>query len=119
MSAFAYVVRASVVVHWLPLCGQRHPGEVAGCGASVRLQRALPWRAHQQPRCPYCANALSQTNVESVVSPHPHPTHPHPPARPQIANELIEEAKAQLSVYDPAKAAPLYALAEYIRARKN
>lgn len=38
---------------------------------------------------------------------------------PQIADELITEAKAQLSAYDPAKAAPLYALAEYIRARKN
>lgn len=105
--------------HWLLLCGQRHPGEVAGCGAPVRLQGALPWRAHEQPRCPYCANALAQTSVGKccISSPSAHP--PPPPARPQIANELIEEAKAQLSVYDPAKAAPLYALAEYIRARKN
>nr|AOR83330.1 geranylgeranyl diphosphate synthase [Dunaliella viridis] len=37
----------------------------------------------------------------------------------EIADELIEEAKSMLSDYDPAKAAPLYALAEYIRARKN
>lgn len=37
----------------------------------------------------------------------------------EIANELIEGAKAQLVSYNPAKAAPLYALAEYIRARKN
>lgn len=37
----------------------------------------------------------------------------------QIADELIEEAKSMLSTYDPAKAAPLYALAEYIRSRKN
>jgi geranylgeranyl diphosphate synthase, type II len=37
----------------------------------------------------------------------------------EIANELIEDAKAQLSEYEPAKAAPLLALAEYIRARKN
>ena len=39
--------------------------------------------------------------------------------RVQIADELIEEAKSMLATYDPAKAAPLYALAEYIRARKN
>ncbi|PRW39174.1 geranylgeranyl diphosphate synthase [Chlorella sorokiniana] len=37
----------------------------------------------------------------------------------EIADELIEEAKSMLSTYDPAKAAPLYALAEYIRSRKN
>ena len=37
----------------------------------------------------------------------------------EIANELIEEAKAQLVEWDGAKAAPLYALAEYIRSRKN
>ena len=37
----------------------------------------------------------------------------------EIANELIEEAKAQLAGYDKAKAAPLYALAEYIKSRKN
>ena len=37
----------------------------------------------------------------------------------EIANELIEEAKAQLTGYEMAKAAPLYALAEYIRSRKN
>lgn len=37
----------------------------------------------------------------------------------QIADELIEEAKAQLASYDPARAAPLLALAEYIRSRKN
>jgi geranylgeranyl pyrophosphate synthase len=37
----------------------------------------------------------------------------------QIADELIEEAKSMLTTYDPAKAAPLYALAEYIRSRKN
>ena len=36
-----------------------------------------------------------------------------------IANELIDEAKAQLSSYDINKAAPLYALAEYIKNRKN
>ncbi|KAI7838529.1 hypothetical protein COHA_007672 [Chlorella ohadii] len=37
----------------------------------------------------------------------------------EIADELIEEAKSMLATYDPAKAAPLYALAEYIRSRKN
>lgn len=37
----------------------------------------------------------------------------------EIANELIEEAKAQLAGYNKAKAAPLLALAEYIRQRKN
>jgi geranylgeranyl diphosphate synthase type II len=37
----------------------------------------------------------------------------------EIANQLIEEAKAQLSTYDSDKAAPLYALAEYIKNRKN
>eukprot|EP00887_Chlorella_sp_A99_P002333 scaffold10.g2333.t1 len=37
----------------------------------------------------------------------------------QIADELIEEAKHQLASYDPAKAGPLLALAEYIRSRKN
>ena len=37
----------------------------------------------------------------------------------QIADELIEEAKSMLTTYDPVKAAPLYALAEYIRSRKN
>lgn len=37
----------------------------------------------------------------------------------EIANELIAEAKAQLTGYDLAKAAPLYALAEYILQRKN
>ena len=37
----------------------------------------------------------------------------------EIADELIEEAKAQLKGYDMKKAAPLYALAEYIRSRKN
>jgi geranylgeranyl diphosphate synthase type II len=37
----------------------------------------------------------------------------------EIADELIEEAKAQLAGYDRARAAPLYALAEYIRSRKN
>lgn len=37
----------------------------------------------------------------------------------EIADELIEGAKSMLTTYDPAKAAPLYALAEYIRARKN
>jgi geranylgeranyl diphosphate synthase type II len=37
----------------------------------------------------------------------------------EIANELIQEAKDQLSSYDAAKAAPLYALAEYIMMRKN
>lgn len=37
----------------------------------------------------------------------------------RIANDLIEEAKAQLAGYDMAKAAPLYALAEYIKSRKN
>lgn len=36
-----------------------------------------------------------------------------------IANQLIDEAKAQLSTYDINKAAPLYALAEYIKNRKN
>lgn len=36
-----------------------------------------------------------------------------------IANQLIDEAKAQLSSYDNNKAAPLYALAEYIKNRKN
>ena len=35
----------------------------------------------------------------------------------EIAEELIAEAKAQLVSYDPAKAAPLYALAEYIKVR--
>ena len=54
---------------------------------------------------------------------------PHLPALPalpspalpclQIADELIEEAKSMLTTYDPVKAAPLYALAEYIRSRKN
>lgn len=37
----------------------------------------------------------------------------------EIAEELIADAKAQLASYDPAKAAPLYALAEYIKMRKN
>lgn len=37
----------------------------------------------------------------------------------KIADSLIEEAKAQLEGYDLAKAAPLLALAEYIRSRKN
>lgn len=37
----------------------------------------------------------------------------------EIADELIEDAKAQLSDYDSMKAAPLLALAEYIRSRKN
>ena len=37
----------------------------------------------------------------------------------EIANQLIDEAKAQLSTYDMNKAAPLYALAEYIKNRKN
>jgi hypothetical protein len=41
------------------------------------------------------------------------------PACLQIADELIEEAKSMLTTYDPVKAAPLYALAEYIRSRKN
>lgn len=37
----------------------------------------------------------------------------------EFADELIESAKAQLVSYDPAKSAPLVALAEYIRRRKN
>ncbi|KAL6783996.1 GGPS1 [Auxenochlorella protothecoides x Auxenochlorella symbiontica] len=37
----------------------------------------------------------------------------------EIADELIEDAKAQLTQYEPARAAPLVALAEYIRNRKN
>lgn len=37
----------------------------------------------------------------------------------KIANELIEEAKAQLAGWPLEKAAPLLALAEYIRSRKN
>jgi len=37
----------------------------------------------------------------------------------EIANDLISEAKEQLSSYDSKKAAPLYALAEYIKNRKN
>lgn len=37
----------------------------------------------------------------------------------EIANQLIEDAKAQLVGYDIQKAAPLYALAEYIKSRKN
>eukprot|EP01025_Chloroclados_australasicus_P007521 TRINITY_DN12432_c0_g1_i2.p2 TRINITY_DN12432_c0_g1~~TRINITY_DN12432_c0_g1_i2.p2 ORF type:complete len:366 (-),score=49.50 TRINITY_DN12432_c0_g1_i2:552-1607(-) len=37
----------------------------------------------------------------------------------EVANELIAEAKAQLSVYEPTKAAPLVALADYILNRTN
>ena len=37
----------------------------------------------------------------------------------EIANQLIEDAKSQLAGYDSAMAAPLYALAEYIKSRKN
>lgn len=37
----------------------------------------------------------------------------------EIADELIEEARAALSPFDPERAAPLHALAEYIRSRKN
>lgn len=37
----------------------------------------------------------------------------------EIADELIEDAKSQLADYEPMKAAPLLALAEYIRSRKN
>ena len=37
----------------------------------------------------------------------------------EIANQLIEDAKSQLTSYDINKAAPLYALAEYIKNRKN
>ncbi|PSC72004.1 geranylgeranyl diphosphate synthase [Micractinium conductrix] len=37
----------------------------------------------------------------------------------EIADELIEEAKSMLTGYDKMKAAPLFALAEYIRSRKN
>ena len=37
----------------------------------------------------------------------------------EIADELIESAKGQLVTYDKLKAAPLVALAEYIRSRKN
>jgi hypothetical protein len=56
-----------------------------------------------------------------LTVPSPPPTHPHSPAMPplQIANELIEGAKSQLAGYDRMKAAPLLALAEYIRSRKN
>lgn len=46
------------------------------------------------------------------------PTSTHPTYH-QIADELIEDAKAQLTQYEPARAAPLVALAEYIRNRKN
>ena len=50
----------------------------------------------------------------------PSPTIPsNSTPRRQIADELIEEAKSQLEGYAPARAAPLYALAEYIRSRKN
>lgn len=37
----------------------------------------------------------------------------------RIADELIAEAKAELSGYDPLKAAPLVALADYIASRQN
>lgn len=37
----------------------------------------------------------------------------------QVAAELIADAKAALASYDPAKAAPLVGLAEYILGRQN
>jgi DNA anti-recombination protein RmuC len=37
----------------------------------------------------------------------------------QVAQDLIADAKAALSGYDPAKAAPLIGLAEYILGRQN
>ncbi len=37
----------------------------------------------------------------------------------QVAAELIADAKAVLASYDPAKAAPLVGLAEYILGRQN
>lgn len=67
------------------------------CPPRARLPPSGP--AHTLPPCKHPSCALS--------------------CLPQIADELIEEAKSMLSTYDPAKAAPLYALAEYIRSRKN
>jgi geranylgeranyl diphosphate synthase type II len=37
----------------------------------------------------------------------------------EIADELIGEARAQLEPFDLKHAAPLHALAEYVRSRKN
>lgn len=37
----------------------------------------------------------------------------------EVAKELIADAKAQLAGYDPAKAAPLLSLADYIGSRTN
>ena len=37
----------------------------------------------------------------------------------EVAQQLIADAKAQLSSYDPAKVAPLLGLATYIGARTN
>jgi geranylgeranyl diphosphate synthase type II len=37
----------------------------------------------------------------------------------EIADELIGEARAQLAPFDLKRAAPLHALAEYVRSRKN
>lgn len=77
------------------------------------------------PACfrPQGANQLIEEARNLLTTPDVlHPSNqPHPCLSflEQIANELIEEAKSMLTTYDQAKAAPLYALAEYIRSRKN
>lgn len=37
----------------------------------------------------------------------------------RIAKQLIDDAKAELAIYNPEKAAPLLALADYIGSRQN
>lgn len=78
----------------------------AGARAARAVQRPSA-RCSPAPWRPTCASMPSHHAAAPTTTP------------AQIADELIEEAKSMLSTYDPAKAAPLYALAEYIRSRKN
>jgi hypothetical protein len=112
-------------------CGSGHWRRAQGSGrAGPRLRACLIYGSAAAPlsacvpaqlwivaaceqRCP-AASASGWPSKHHVR----HRTCPPVPCL-QIADELIEEARAALSPFDPERAAPLHALAEYIRSRKN
>ena len=100
---------------WLRL----HCGRVEGVLGVLQHSCRLPSACACSSENTYAAPTLTLPHLPVPLPACPTPLPACLPARLQIADELIEEAKSMLTTYDPVKAAPLYALAEYIRSRKN